>query len=127
MVTIDCDLNTRSLRDVLVPVDCMLASRFHAMISALSMEIPVMVLGWGHKYKEVLAQFRIEDWCFDFSNLNATTLLRDMDAFLEACPEIKDRISHNLPEVRSLSLAQFEWLNGFLRPQLDAYGDEDVV
>ncbi len=125
VVPIDRDLNTASLREVLVPVDCMVASRFHAMISGLSMGKPVMVLGWGHKYKEVLQQFGIEPWCFDFSDLRADLVLQRIDRFLASEDEIRTSIEAHLPEVRKGSAAQFEWLAEFLSPQLDAYSDDD--
>ena len=36
-------------------------SRFHAMISALVERTPLLVVGWSHKYGEVLAQFGLVD------------------------------------------------------------------
>lgn len=126
VVPIQRDLNTASLRNVLEPVDCMVASRFHAMISALSMGKPIMVLGWGHKYQEVLQQFGIERWCFDFSDLRTDLLLDRIDGFLAAQDEIRMNIDAHLSEVKSASEAQFKWLNEFLMPELDAYGDEDA-
>ncbi|MGB5812401.1 MAG: Coenzyme F420 hydrogenase/dehydrogenase, beta subunit C-terminal domain [Polyangiales bacterium] len=125
VVPIGKDLNTKSLRVVLEPVDCMIASRFHAMISGLSLAKPIMVLGWGHKYKEVLAQFGIEEWCFDFSDLRTDFLMAQVDRFLASTDEIRTRIEANLPTVQRDSASQFAWLAEFLEPELDAYDDDD--
>ena len=125
VVAIERDLNTASLRAVLVPVDYMIASRFHAMISGLSMAKPIMVLGWGHKYEEVLAQFGIEQWCFDFSDLRTDFVLDHADRFLASHEEIRASIEAHLPGVRASSESQFEWLRGFLSPELDAYSDDE--
>ncbi|MEM9730896.1 MAG: Coenzyme F420 hydrogenase/dehydrogenase, beta subunit C-terminal domain [Myxococcota bacterium] len=125
VVPVARDLNTKSLRAVLVPVDCMIASRFHAMISALSLEKPIMVLGWGHKYQEVLGQFGIEEWCFDFSDLQTALLMERVDAFLSESDAIRARIAKALPEVKAGSSSQFTWLAEFLNPELDAYDDDD--
>jgi len=125
VVPIERDLNTASLREVLVPVDCMIASRFHAMISGLSMAKPIMVLGWGHKYKEVLQQFGIEEWCFDFSDLRTDFVLEHVDRFLASKDEIGESIESHLAEVQSASASQFEWLATFLSPELDAYRDDE--
>lgn len=125
VVTIERDLNTAALREVLIPVDGMIASRFHAMISALSMGKPTMVLGWGHKYQEVLEQLGIGAWCFDFSDLRTDFVLERVDQFLEAKEEIGAGIEAHLPDVQRASLAQFEWLADFLSPDLDAYQDDE--
>jgi polysaccharide pyruvyl transferase WcaK-like protein len=125
VVPIERDLNTASLRAVLVPVDWMLASRFHAMIAGLSMAKPIMVLGWGHKYEEVLQQFGIEQWCFDFADLRTDFVLGHVDRFLAAKEEIRASIEARLPEVRAGSASQFEWLSEFLSPDLDAYSDDE--
>ena len=125
VVAIARDLNTASLRKVLEPVDSMIASRFHAMISALSMAKPIMVLGWGHKYQEVLRQLGIEEWCFDFTELRTDVVLGHFDRFSEAQSEIRATIESHLPDVRAGSASQFEWLAGFLSPELDAYRDDE--
>jgi len=125
VVPVSKDLNTKSLRAILEPVECMIASRFHAMISALSMQKPIMVLGWGHKYQEVLAQFGIEQWCFDFTDLRTDFLMHKVDEFLASTDVIRESIVTHLPEVRAASMSQFEWLGGFLQPVLDAYDDDE--
>ncbi|MEM7434320.1 MAG: Coenzyme F420 hydrogenase/dehydrogenase, beta subunit C-terminal domain [Myxococcota bacterium] len=125
VVPVAKDLNTKSLRAVLEPVDFMIASRFHAMISALSLKKPIMVLGWGHKYKEVLAQFGIEEWCFDFSDLRTDFFMEKVDAFLDSTDDIRSRIEASLPSVKQASASQFDWLAGFLKPELNAYDDDD--
>jgi coenzyme F420-reducing hydrogenase beta subunit/polysaccharide pyruvyl transferase WcaK-like protein len=125
VVAIERDLNTASLRAVLVPVDFMIASRFHAMISGLSMAKPIMVLGWGHKYKEVLQQLGIEEWCFDYSDLRTEFVLEHADRFLASQNAIRSSIESHLPGVRAASEAQFEWLREFLSPELDAYVDDE--
>ena len=41
------------LRHIISACDFLLASRFHAMISSLAVGVPVIILGWSHKYREV--------------------------------------------------------------------------
>lgn len=48
----------RALGDAQVVV----ASRFHAIVSALSLGTPVAALGWSHKYGQLMTDFGVPDW-----------------------------------------------------------------
>jgi hypothetical protein len=63
----DSDINTARLRRIIRRFDLLLTSRFHAMIAALSQEVPTVVIGWSHKYQEVLVDFSLENCCFDYA------------------------------------------------------------
>lgn len=39
-----------------------LASRFHAIVGALSAATPVLAYGWSHKYEELLSDFHAPSW-----------------------------------------------------------------
>lgn len=71
---VDYDIGSQGIRALLELTDALITSRFHAMIAALSLGVPPIVLGWSHKYGEVLRQFLIEDAYFDIDKL-------DVDAF----------------------------------------------
>lgn len=114
LVTVERDLNTASLRRVLAKADYLVASRFHAMVAGLCLGIPTMVLGWGHKYAEVLAQFGISDQAYDFSSLDHASLIERVTDFIDRAPQIQRSILENLPAVRESSARQFEWLAEFV-------------
>ncbi len=57
---IDFDLNTRSIRALVSRCDVLVTSRFHAMVAGLALRVPTFVVGWSHKYLEVLAEFGVE-------------------------------------------------------------------
>ncbi len=114
LVPVTKDLNTASLRRVLSKADYLVASRFHAMVAGLCLGVPTMVLGWGHKYAEVLAQFGISDQAYDYSTLDHATLIERISRFIERAPQLQRRILENLPAVRESSAKQFEWLAEFV-------------
>ena len=47
-------LNASDIYRIINSCDTHLVSRFHAMVTALSSKIPVLVIGWSHKYLEVM-------------------------------------------------------------------------
>ncbi|MBD3292200.1 MAG: hypothetical protein GF393_04705, partial [Armatimonadia bacterium] len=54
-------LDPHQLRDLIAACDVLVTSRFHAMISALATATPVLVIGWSHKYREVMEQFDLAE------------------------------------------------------------------
>ena len=59
------DVNTASIRQLLRHSELVVTSRFHGMVAALHATIPVVVIGWSHKYSEVLAQFGCDELGLD--------------------------------------------------------------
>ncbi|OHE88786.1 MAG: hypothetical protein A3G75_07525, partial [Verrucomicrobia bacterium RIFCSPLOWO2_12_FULL_64_8] len=53
-------LSARELKHVIAAHKVLVGSRFHGMIAALDVGTPPLVLGWGHKYAEVLKEFDLE-------------------------------------------------------------------
>lgn len=50
------------LKGYIAKADFVVASRFHALVGALSQNVPVLSLGWSHKYRELLRDYSIEDF-----------------------------------------------------------------
>ncbi len=125
LVAITKDLNTASLRRVLAKADYLVASRFHAMVAGLCLGIPTMVLGWGHKYAEVLAQFGISDQAYDYSTLDHPSLIERIERFVDRAPLLQRRILENLPAVRASSARQFEWLAQFVAATANVCTEDD--
>ena len=91
----------------------MLTSRFHAMISALALGVPPVVIGWSHKYAEVLAEFGIERFAVDFADPHADipALVR---ALLDDRAALSAQITAALEPVQASAAAQFASLDALL-------------
>lgn len=81
----------------------LVTSRFHAMIFALSRNVPVLLIGWSHKYQEVMEQFGLSEFATDYSGLNLESLQKSFESFLEQQEVIRERISKKLPAVQKSS------------------------
>ncbi len=97
--------NAEALRALIGHCRFLVASRFHAMIAGLAEGVPTLLVGWSHKYAEVLASFTLEAYALDYADLSAARL-RQMFAQLEEDEdEVRRRIREHLPAVLESSLS----------------------
>jgi polysaccharide pyruvyl transferase WcaK-like protein len=79
---INRDLDPRELREIIRAADVAVAGRFHGMVSALEVGTPPVVVGWSHKYGEVLNQFNAAGQGLSVEELSADTLYAAVDRTL---------------------------------------------
>ena len=85
------------------------ASRFHSMISCLCTATPVSVFGWGHhKYREVLADFDLEDLAHDAAELSTQNLIDGFNDVVARADEIAEKMRAALPKVHASSLGNHQ-------------------
>ena len=103
VVHLDRDLDPRVLRAIIGGSRFLIASRFHAMISGLATRTPTVVVGWSHKYREVLTEFGLEDFAIPFSQFSSDEVA---DLALKAHTnhdEIAGRLAEKLPMIEESS------------------------
>lgn len=93
------EMAPEEIRELLARSKCLVASRFHAMIGALEKCTPVLLIGWSHKYKEVLDMFGLGEYAVDFSALELSSLKEKFLGFMEENAAIREKIAENLPAV----------------------------
>jgi colanic acid/amylovoran biosynthesis protein len=93
------DPSPSELRTEIARCDIVVTSRFHAMVSALATSTPVMVIGWSHKYREVLAQFGQDDAALDYRGLDSKTALAHFDR-IAGDDTREETLRAHLPAVR---------------------------
>ena len=96
----------------------LVASRFHAMIGALEKGVPVLLIGWSHKYKEVLDMFGLGGYSADYSELNAEKLYDEFQRLLQNSEEIRAKIGENLPLVKASSCENIELICAEIEKQI---------
>ena len=108
---IEWDLNTAGIREIMQHANIVVTSRFHSMIASLALCIPVYVIGWSHKYQEVLHMFDLEENAIDFSQANGASLAEAITNVLASQEEIRARIKKHLPVVKKSSALQFDQMD----------------
>jgi polysaccharide pyruvyl transferase WcaK-like protein len=82
----------------------LIASRFHAMVSGLAMGIPCLLVGWSHKYQEVLEQFGMDQFALDYSEVSADSLQEWFARLRQEDEMLRQKIAEHLPQVIESSL-----------------------
>ncbi len=97
------EMDAEEIREFIGRCRFLVASRFHAMIGALEKRVPVLLIGWSHKYQEVLDFFELGQYAIDFSELTADSLIAEFDRFVSAEEEIHKKIDAHYDEVMESS------------------------
>jgi len=101
LMAFDLDMNTAQIKHVIRGMDAVLVSRFHAMVGALSLQVPAAVLGWSHKYAEVMARFGLEGNVMDYKAMSAADLRASVQRVYGQREEMRAAIAAALPEVKA--------------------------
>jgi len=108
-------LNASQIYEVIQCCDLHVTSRFHAMIAALGCGIPVMVIGWSHKYLEVLQEFNQQDMVIDYQQGSMTETLALLDQLQSTRETRRLQIVKGLSKVRASSKEQFDFAESIIR------------
>lgn len=115
VVFVDRELTSQQLRYLIGLCDLFVASRFHAMVSSLAMSVPTLVIGWSHKYKEVLEMFELEEWAIGHEQLTPDSLIQRFGELEAAEVEVQAKLDLHLPDVKALSLSQADLIETIVR------------
>lgn len=111
VVFFDEDLLPTELRAVIAEGALLVTSRFHAMISALTERTPLLVIGWSHKYAEVLDPFGLAELAIGYDDLTgAAAVLDRVQELLKRGDELAGTIDRELPAAVVAAGANFHAL-----------------
>ena len=99
LLFVDDELPSQQLRYIIGECDLFVASRFHAMVSALAMTVPTLVIGWSHKYQEVLEMFGAEEWAMPHSEAELASLIVRFEQLADSRETVAASLKEHLPAV----------------------------
>lgn len=67
--------SAEQIRSVVACLDLLVGSRFHTLVFALSAGVPLVGLGWAHKYDGLLRQFGLQEFFCHFSQFSEQAIL----------------------------------------------------
>jgi polysaccharide pyruvyl transferase WcaK-like protein len=110
VITFDQSLNAAQVHSVINSCDIQIVSRFHAMVASLASSVPVMVIGWSHKYLEVMDCFEQGDMVVDHKHGDNYSVIKLLNKLVSEKDSRKQRISEKLIDVKSSSKKQIDYI-----------------
>ncbi len=105
------EMDAEEIREYIGRCRFLVASRFHAMIGSLQRKVPVLLIGWSHKYQEVLDMFGLGQYAIDFSKLELTAFIKEFERFEAAENEIRECLDKNYDAVMSSSYDNIKYIS----------------
>ena len=78
----------------------MILSRYHSCVAALSAGVPTLIIGWHHKYDELLKWYGQSQWILSSENCTSHELIAMFDKFWSKKDENRNIIKKRYIDVR---------------------------
>ncbi|MET0742879.1 MAG: polysaccharide pyruvyl transferase family protein [Microvirga sp.] len=111
---VDGDIDAVSIKEIIARCDVTIVSRFHAMVGSLSLAKPTVVFGWSHKYAEVMGDFGMEQWVFDYTRLEIDEMFPGIARLILEHESAGARIAERLGAVRASAGIQIAAIQSIL-------------
>lgn len=108
LTVLDKELEAGVLRCLIAKMDILIASRFHAIISAMSAGVPAVVVGWSHKYAEVLAPFQLDDFVQSYSNFSKDATMKMIEELSAERQKFSEKIQKESRIIKEKNLQFFQ-------------------
>lgn len=105
------EMDAEQIRAFIGKCRFLIASRFHAMIGSLEQKVPVLLIGWSHKYQEVLDMFELGQYAIDFSKLELNELKKSFEEFVSNEADIREKLDKNLDKVLNSSRDNIRYIS----------------
>ncbi|MNK56729.1 colanic acid biosynthesis protein [compost metagenome] len=96
------------LRALIGQADFFIGCRFHAVVAALIMCVPTLILGWSHKYREMAQGFDADIPSMDFENFSKDALIVLFDSAWQRRVATWERLVNNGPAVKAAAIRNFD-------------------
>lgn len=80
------------IKSIISRASLVVGSRFHGLVSALSCGVPVVAMGWSHKYQALLAEYRVPELLIDVDAEKISEVIVRIIQDKEFRSSIKNRI-----------------------------------
>lgn len=106
---------SEAVKSLLGQVDLLIASRFHSLVFALSQRVPVLALGWSHKYHELLRPFGLENFVVDHDQMDTASVISLVETAWQQRETTVVRIRETVPQLKTQVAALFDEIAAMIR------------
>ncbi len=94
-------MTSTQLKIEIASCDVVVASRYHSCVASLSAGVPLLIIGWHHKYQELAELYGQEKWIISSDNCTKCSLLNDFDSFYNSKEEVRNTINQHKLDVQA--------------------------
>lgn len=92
--------STEDIMSMISTMDVFIATRFHSIIFAVSMEIPTISLPYMQKNHGLMKMLKLDDWMLNFPNFTSEQLVEYVSKILENKEQVKSILKNRLITIR---------------------------
>ena len=96
------------IKGIIGGCDLVVGSRFHSLVAALSQGVPAVAVGWAHKYPELLREFGLGEYVYDYDTVSDEDFTRVVYEAWCSREELKKRVDAALPRVKEQVASVFD-------------------
>jgi len=108
------------VKSIIGQMDFLVASRYHSLVAALWMYVPVVTLGWSHNDSELLERVGLQAWGVNLVHQPMEAALRMVLDAWEQRENIRAIEQQRVPEIRAASRAALDWMVDVLKEKWTA-------
>jgi len=115
VISFSGSLNAGQIQQIINACEVHVVSRFHAMVASLASGVPVIVIGWSHKYLEVMERFSQQDMVLDYRKEGVNPVVSRVKQLINEREQRSDIIKDVLPHVKNLASQQIWYVVDLLK------------
>ncbi len=100
IAVISPDHTASEFKAVIRRFDFLVASRFHSVVAAISTGTPFLVVGWAHKYEELVADIGMEAYVFNAQNMDQHDFFAALQKAWEQRTQIRQQLERHAQALR---------------------------
>ncbi len=85
------------LKAMIGETSLLVSSRFHSIVAAMSLRVPMVSIAWAHKYRELMSSVGLGEYVVEYERLTATSLTDLCDQAWNRRDELKALLDENVP------------------------------
>jgi len=102
---ITTEYGAEELRGLIGECDMFISSRYHSVVAVTAMCVPCVVIGWGHKYIEIMEMLGQGDFVCDFETVDFDELQAKVDRLWHNREKIRAELALKIPLIKERVLS----------------------
>lgn len=114
MKIIEGEYSPEYVRGIIGEMDLLIGTRFHSVIFAITMGVPVVAIAYEHKATGIMKMLDLERFVCDINELDVSELILKVDEARSKQEEIRHRLNSNVSDLQKLAYHSVELIKQML-------------